>query len=398
MSGILHLNDILYFPVPKNIFNVGRCPEIKGSPLTLYLYILYLSQERTKASIYITNEELQRITGMSKNTILNARAVLEEAGFISFSKGSGGYTYILLNPETAKVLVNSLRGEYPPLDFNSLQPDQLRSYYLHHAKGEVNEGDSGIMVRCPFHDDRSPSMSINLDNGSVWHCHPCGISGRLIEFETRMAQAKRETITTSEAHKRVRAVLVSVGAIDATLGLPEAKYEYHNGNGAVVFEVLRYKGKKFRQRQPDTDKPGHYVWKVNSAQKVLYGLPAVLEAELVIICEGEKDVNNLRLLNLNDAKERPVAVTTCPGGASKWRASYSQALKGKRVVIFPDQDFAGRRHAAAVEYALKGIASEVRVCHFPDGFKDMTEYLGEHGATDLALLIDGGWISVPTAV
>jgi hypothetical protein len=68
MSNVLHLNNLLYFPVPKDVFTIGRGPEIKGSPLSLYIYICFLSQEKTKAAIHITNEELLRVLGMVKGS------------------------------------------------------------------------------------------------------------------------------------------------------------------------------------------------------------------------------------------------------------------------------------------------------------------------------------------
>lgn len=398
MSGILHLNGLTYFPVPKNIFTLGRCPEIKGSPLTLLMYILYLSQERTKASVYITNDELLRVAGMTKNTVRSARAILEEAGFVNFTKSSNGYTYHLLNPENGKVLCSSIKGEYEPLDFNSLSPDQLRLYYTHHLKGPVTDSENGIMACCPFHDDSSPSMSIDLQNGSRWYCHPCNTGGRLVDFEMQIAIANGKTLSTDQAWKAIRKVLVSTGAIDGTLGQPEAVYPYKDAQGELLFEVLRYPGKQFKQRRPDPDKPGYYVWNTNNTSKVLYGLPAVVEAEVVAICEGEKDCDNLRALHISDENYQPIAITTCPGGASKWDSSYSQSLKGKRVLVFPDQDAAGLRHARSIELALKGLASEVKICNFPEGFKDMTEYLGEHDLTDLASLIGEGWISVPVPI
>jgi hypothetical protein len=36
-------------------------------------------------------------------------------------------------------------------------------------------------VRCRFHDERTPSLSIDLDKG-VFHCFGCGISGGVLKF------------------------------------------------------------------------------------------------------------------------------------------------------------------------------------------------------------------------
>ena len=38
---------------------------------------------------------------------------------------------------------------------------------------------------CPFHDEKTPSMSVNPDSG-LWHCFGCGASGNLCQFVQRM--------------------------------------------------------------------------------------------------------------------------------------------------------------------------------------------------------------------
>lgn len=50
-------------------------------------------------------------------------------------------------------------------------------------------------VICPFHDDKTPSLSISLDHGG-FRCHACNISGDLVKFHS-MRQQKTfiETIT-----------------------------------------------------------------------------------------------------------------------------------------------------------------------------------------------------------
>jgi len=38
-----------------------------------------------------------------------------------------------------------------------------------------------LLVCCPFHDDRHPSLRIN-DEKNVWYCHPCGDGGDVFSF------------------------------------------------------------------------------------------------------------------------------------------------------------------------------------------------------------------------
>ena len=76
-------------------------------------------------------------------------------------------------------------------------------------------------------------------------------------------------------------------------------------------------------------------------EPVLYRLPEVLVARVLIVVEGEKDVERLIKMGLLEGWE-----ATCnPMGAGKWRSEYNHVFKGKEVIIFPDNDKPGHEHA-----------------------------------------------------
>ncbi|MEW6770443.1 MAG: DUF927 domain-containing protein [Bacillota bacterium] len=140
---------------------------------------------------------------------------------------------------------------------------------------------------------------------------------------------------------------------------PEAIYSYTNESGKLLFEVLRFPGKRFVQRRPDG--AGGWVYNLKGVRRVLYRLPEVLAAvnenRTVFIVEGEKDADNLARLGL--------AATTVPGGAGKWRQEYSEVLRGADVVVLPDNDEPGHKHAEQVAKSLHGVAARVRVLELP---------------------------------
>ena len=71
---------------------------------------------------------------------------------------------------------------------------------------------------------------------------------------------------------------------------------------------------------------------------VLYHLREVLEAPIVFMVEGEKDVDKLR--------EHGFAATTNAGGAkARWLPQYTEALRGREVYIIPDNDSPGWERA-----------------------------------------------------
>lgn len=153
-----------------------------------------------------------------------------------------------------------------------------------------------------------------------------------------------------------------------------ATYDYTDAESALLFQVVRYVPKGFRQRRPDGH--GGWTWNLTGIEPVLYKLPDVLAASSVLIVEGEKDVETAYRLELPDGW----AVTCNPMGAGKWRESYSDALRGKQVVILPDADKPGEKHGAQVAQSLKGKAAEILRQVLPEGCRDLSEWT-EAGGT-----------------
>jgi 5S rRNA maturation endonuclease (ribonuclease M5) len=152
----------------------------------------------------------------------------------------------------------------------------------------------------------------------------------------------------------------------------EARYPYVDEQGELLFEVVRFAGKSFRQRRPDPESRDGWTWNLRGVRRVPYRLPqviaAVAEGRRVWIAEGEKDVHAL---------EAAGEVATCnSGGAKKWRPEYAEHLRGAEVVIVADRDDSGREHAAQVAATLEGLARSVRIVEAAAG-KDAADHLGE---------------------
>ncbi len=65
-----------------------------------------------------------------------------------------------------------------------LLPDPL-TYYRQHLHA-LRIGGDWASTRCPFHDDRNPSLGVNLTHGG-FICHACGASGRgVLAFHMRL--------------------------------------------------------------------------------------------------------------------------------------------------------------------------------------------------------------------
>ncbi|HUQ94756.1 MAG TPA: VapE domain-containing protein [Bryobacteraceae bacterium] len=167
-----------------------------------------------------------------------------------------------------------------------------------------------------------------------------------------------------------------------------------DAEGRLLFEVLRkelldaegqpIEGKKtFIQRRPDGK--GGWIWDLKGVRRELYRLPAVLKAETVWVVEGEKDVHTLEALG--------VTATTSSGGAgARWESQFTEALRGRHVIIVPDTDKPGEEHGAKVAAALHGAAASVKIVPLPYadmGVKDVTDYMaGGSSIGDLRALAE----------
>lgn len=163
-----------------------------------------------------------------------------------------------------------------------------------------------------------------------------------------------------------------------------ATYDYVNEVGELLYQVVRYEPKDFKQRRPDGK--GGWIWSLKGRRRVLFELPRLLQSpadQWVHIVEGEKDANNLNGIGL--------IATTNAQGASKWEADFNQWLAGRRVCILPDNDDAGRTHAHTIAGQLLSLAKEVRVVELP-GLKpkgDVSDWLAlGHTASDLKVLVE----------
>lgn len=146
----------------------------------------------------------------------------------------------------------------------------------------------------------------------------------------------------------------------------EAVYEYKDGNGDLLFCVVRYPDKKFRPFSWDI-RQKIWVQRGWSSPRPLFGLECLAEKPnaAVLVVEGEKACLAARALT-----SAYVCVTWANGAAAVETADWSP-LRGRRVLIWPDADQAGIAARVGIVKALQGLASEIKylnVDDLPKGF------------------------------
>lgn len=231
---------------------------------------------------------------------------------------------------------------------------------LSHFQGVRETGPDRWQALCPSHADREPSLSIQKDTDRILlHCH---------------AGCQPEAII--EALNLNMVDLFIKNRQNAPQRTIEQVYPYHDAEGHIVFETVRFKPKGFSQRQPDGN--GGYIWNLKGVSPVLYRLPEVMKAlandETIFICEGEKDVDNLRTLGMT--------ATTNPMGAGKWREDYTSTLTEANAVILPDKDAPGLKHAYQVAESLHGKAASLKVIELSGQGKDPSDWIAAGGTRE----------------
>lgn len=230
---------------------------------------------------------------------------------------------------------------------------------LHKLKG-VRRTAAGWTALCPAHDDRRNSLSVSAgaEGQVLLHCH-AGCS-----------------------YEAIQAALGAAGTDGPGRSRVATAYDYRDEEGVLLYQAVRFEPKDFRQRKPDG--AGGWSYKLNGVRRVPYRLPELLVAapeELVFIVEGEKDADRLCALGL--------VTTTNAGGAGKWRDEFNEVLRGRRVVVLPDNDEPGREHASRVAQSLRGVALDVRVLSLP-GLPpkgDVSDWLDAGGVIDELLVL-----------
>jgi KaiC/GvpD/RAD55 family RecA-like ATPase len=224
-------------------------------------------------------------------------------------------------------------------------------------------GTGQWLARCPAHDDISPSLSITEREGkTLMYCH----AGCSIEAITTALGVPMKDLFTENGPKE-------------TPGRIEKVYSYVDELGSVLYQAVRYEPKGFKQRRPDAN--GGWIWNLKDTQRVFYRLPIVLQEmdAPIIFHEGEKAVEAALEARL------PGCHTTTVGGSKAPRQTDFSPVKGRHVIICPDNDTPGEVYLRDIaKMAIAAGASSVKILRLqglpPKG--DVVEWLQAGGTAE----------------
>lgn len=257
--------------------------------------------------------------------------------------------------------------------------------FLSHFPSAKKTGPREWLVSSPTRRDSDPSLSVKEVDGGKILLNDFG--GASTEEVVAAMGLQMSDLMGEDDPQGPRA---APDPSDRSAKPPSEEYHYTDEDGRLAHRTVRFyewkRGewkKSFRQHRRTES-----GWdpKLGDGPLYLYRLPEVRAAvgagETVLLVEGEKDAETCRA--------RGFTATTSPMGAGKWRPEFSRMLEGARLVVLPDNDGPGERHAEKVRLHAQTYAASVAVVPLPglpDG-GDVTDWfrLG-NTADDLRALV-----------
>lgn len=229
--------------------------------------------------------------------------------------------------------------------------------------------DDQILVKCCFHDDTNPSLSVNTVTG-LYNCFACGAAGNGFDLFMKVKSVDFKTaITTLE---KIAGIGSRPGRSSEVTVFPKvvATYYYHDANGERLYWKKRYEpgfGKSGRSKSfafyHDVDGKEK---KGRGRDTVLYNLHFLAKAEKgepFFILEGEAKCDVLTSWDL-------LATTLDSGGQSgkrsSWQKGFEKYFKHREVFILPDNDKTGETYATTIADKLLAVAKSVKILRLPD--------------------------------
>ncbi len=264
-------------------------------------------------------------------------------------------------------------------------------------------GEEEVRCVCPFHEDTTPSCSINLEK-RVFMCHTagCEAKGDILTFMAKVLDTTRRVIfedlsgrydleaastINSETVERYHSAIwaakpmlkeLAARGVDDDL-IREHRLGYHNGR--ITIPITNINGLFVNVRRYLPGAPGKDKMKNTRGHgKVrLYPIDQ-LKYDSIVICGGEiKAIATAHILN-----EHNIGAVTATAGEGNWETEFSKQLEGKRTWVCFDIDTAGIKAAGKVCARLKRYARWVGsillpldIDKHPNG--DINDWIAEGG-------------------
>jgi len=220
--------------------------------------------------------------------------------------------------------------------------------------GKHERRNGYYMASCPAHEDKKASLSVSEgdDGRALLNCF-AGCENT--DIVAALDLAMRDLFPPSADGRRT--------GYKEDSGKPAANWYIRDVKGELQAVHVRFDrggGKDCFWRLPGASEWGLKGRKLPTLP--LYGSEQVKEwpeSAPVILVEGEKARDAL-------ASIYPQTLGTVTGAESTPGPEALEVVRGRRVVLWPDNDGPGRAHMERIGAALQGIAAEVCIFEWPD--------------------------------
>lgn len=246
------------------------------------------------------------------------------------------------------------------------------------------------MAMCPAHSGQRAALSLSERDGKLLvHCHAgCTTEAVLGAKDLTMQDLFVDGNSYSSNGHNADGHNTNGHKAKSPVGKPpwhpdrfDCVYTYRDETGIPLYENVRVKDPKdFRARRDAKQRP----WSVEGIRRVLYRLNELKGQTAVHVAEGEKDCDRLW--------DAGFVATTNVFGAGSWSDDYTKQLQEagcEHVVMLPDNDDPGRKHAETVAASCHAAGISVQVVALPDLLigGDVSDYLNAHSADEFLQIV-----------
>lgn len=211
----------------------------------------------------------------------------------------------------------------------------------------------GNTVKCPWHDDKTPSGSIwERDGIYKYTCHTCNFTMDVWDIKAKILGTECKNVLPATASDNTAPKPKETFTIEQVSAMGQ-KWIYNRDNAPylVVIRCTDREGKKTYKQLHAVTENNHVRFAFGAPPKPwpLYNLALIQKSTRVIVCEGEKAADAVTAFGW--------PATTAPGGAGNAHHADWSPLAGKTVYLWPDNDKPGLAHMQDVADILRQMDS-----------------------------------------
>ncbi|WP_333023949.1 AAA family ATPase [Wolbachia endosymbiont of Pentidionis agamae] len=207
-----------------------------------------------------------------------------------------------------------------------------------------------------IHGDRGQSLKIALtgEKAGLWQDFETEEGGDIIDL---LAGVHRKD-TVRDFHEIMASIAEWLGikrtreykTIEYLTKYITCSWNYYDKNNQVIVTVYRYDTPEGKEYRPFDVKQSKFT--APKETRPLYNIPGILKSDKVVLVEGEKCAESL-------IEQGITATTTMCGANADAKKTDWTPLKGKHIIIWPDNDKAGEIYAKNIKKKLLdvGVAS-----------------------------------------